>query len=170
VAFAVPTVTGELKRHFRDQGWMVRPPRRLQELRTEISVAEEALRHRLGREPTVGEISRAVECEPQDVEATRLCGGGFRPASLHAASPPWESGSDRMADDRDAYDRLELHYDLRSAISGLCERDRLVVRLRFVEERTQAEIGAVLGFSQMQVSRILARILGDLRKALVDAA
>ncbi|QKE82560.1 sigma-70 family RNA polymerase sigma factor [Arthrobacter sp. NEB 688] len=166
VAFAVPTVTGEIKRHFRDCGWVVRPPRRVQELRAELVVAEESLRHRLGREATVGEIAVLLECEPADVESARLCGSGFRPVSLDAPVLSGGTEGDRLAEIGDVYGRFELHSDLRRALSGLGERDRRVVRMRFVEERTQSEIGSVLGVSQMQVSRILSRILRQLRGSL----
>lgn len=171
VAFAVPTITGELKRHFRDCGWVVRPPRRLQELRSEVSVAEEGLRHRHGREVTAGEVAELVGCSPGDVRSARSTGSGFRPTSLDAPVPMGGTEGDRLADGEDAFGRLELAIDLRKAVAALGARDRAVVRLRFVEERTQSQIGAALGVSQMQVSRILARILGDLRCTLAaDAA
>ncbi|WP_404348392.1 sigma-70 family RNA polymerase sigma factor [Phycicoccus jejuensis] len=166
VAFAVPTIAGELKRHFRDCGWVVRPPRRVQELRAEVVVAEESLRHRLGREATVAEVADLMECEPADVESARLCGSGFRPASLDAPVLAGGTEGDRLADVGDFYHRFELHTDLRLALDSLGERDRRVVRLRFVEELTQSEIGSMLGVSQMQVSRILSRILRQLRGSL----
>ncbi|QIM21887.1 sigma-70 family RNA polymerase sigma factor [Phycicoccus sp. HDW14] len=171
VAFAVPTITGELKRHFRDCGWMVRPPRRLQELRAEVSVAEEGLRHRHGREVTVSEVAELVGCSPGDVRSARSTSSGFRPTSLDAPVPMGGTEADRLADDEDAFGRLEVGIDLREAVAALGARDRAVVRLRFVEELTQSQIGTALGVSQMQVSRILARILGDLRGTLAaDAA
>ncbi|MBT9257415.1 sigma-70 family RNA polymerase sigma factor [Phycicoccus sp. MAQZ13P-2] len=166
VAFAVPTITGELKRHFRDCGWVVRPPRRVQELRAEVVVAEESLRHRLGREATVAEIAELLKCECADVESARLCGSGFRPASLDAPVLAGGTEGDRLADPGDFVHRFEQHADLRLALDSLGEQDRRVVRLRFVEELTQSEIGSVLGVSQMQVSRILTRILRQLRGSL----
>jgi RNA polymerase sigma-B factor len=165
-AFAVPTITGELKRHFRDCGWVVRPPRRLQELRAEVAAAEEALRHVHGRDATVGEVARVLRCDSAEVRSARLSGSGFRPSSLDAPVSTGGTEADRLADDLDAFARTELHTDLRAAVARLGRRDRAVVRLRFVEERTQAEIGAVVGVSQMQVSRILSRILAELRGAL----
>ncbi|MGG5258294.1 sigma-70 family RNA polymerase sigma factor [Phycicoccus avicenniae] len=170
VAFAVPTITGELKRHFRDCGWVVRPPRRIQELRSEVAVAEESLRHRHGREATVDELSALLRCDAVDVESARRSGSGFRPVSLDAPTLGGGSEGERLGDGHDEVGRLELHLDLRGAVAGLGERDRRVVRMRFVEERTQAEIGSALGVSQMQVSRILARILADLRGSLAVAA
>ncbi|MBD3783950.1 MAG: sigma-70 family RNA polymerase sigma factor [Micrococcales bacterium] len=170
VAFAVPTITGELKRHFRDCGWVVRPPRRVQELRAEVVVAEEELRHRLGRDATLAEVADLLDCATEDVERARACSSGFRPASLDAPAPAGGTAGDRLPEAGDAFLRLEMHADLEAALSGLRERDRRVVRLRFVEERTQAEIGRELGVSQMQVSRILSRILTQLRGTLGVAA
>jgi RNA polymerase sigma-B factor len=170
VAFAVPTVTGELKRHFRDCGWVVRPPRRVQELRSATAAAEELLRHRHGREATVSEVAAAVGCDPCEVRSARSSGSGFRPASLDAPTVRGGTEGERLADDVDDFSRLELHVDLHDAVARLGDRDQMVLRLRFVEEWTQSQIGAVLGVSQMQVSRILSRILAELRGVIASDA
>ncbi len=165
-AFAVPTIRGELKRHFRDCGWTVRPPRRLQELRAELTATEEALQHRLAREVTDTELARALACSAADVADARLCGSGYRPGSLDAPSPAGDTVGAALADDDDPYARCDLRQTVRAEINRLSDRERLIIDLRFREERTQSEIGQVLGVSQMQVSRLLAAILDRLGVAL----
>jgi RNA polymerase sigma-B factor len=165
-AFAVPTIRGELKRHFRDCGWAVRPPRRLQELRAELSAAEEALRHRLGREVTDAELADALACATTEVEDARRCGSGYRPGSLDAPTPTGDTLASSLPADDDPYDRSDLRATVRAEVARLTPRERLIVDLRFREERTQSEIGEVLGVSQMQVSRLLAAILDRLGVAL----
>ena len=166
-AFAVPTIRGELKRHFRDCGWAVRPPRRLQELRAELTAAEEALRHRLGREVTDTELAHALRCATADIADARRCGSGFRPGSLDAPTPAGDTLGATLADDEDdPFGRCELRATVRAEVARLTPRERLILDLRFREERTQSEIGAVLGVSQMQVSRLLAGILDRLGVAL----
>ncbi|WP_051750550.1 sigma-70 family RNA polymerase sigma factor [Phycicoccus jejuensis] len=120
----------------------------------------------VARTALVAAVDRYMECEPADVESARMCGSGFRPASLDAPVLAGGTEGDRLADVGDFYHRFELHTDLRLALDSLGERDRRVVRLRFVEELTQSEIGSMLGVSQMQVSRILSRILRQLRGSL----
>jgi RNA polymerase sigma-B factor len=166
VAFAVPTITGVLKRYFRDSGWVVRPPRRVQERRAEVAQAEAVLRQDLGAEPTVQVLAEEVGCTVEEVSEARLSNTGFRPVSLEAPAPGGGTAADRVADPEDALETLEIRSDLQSLLSGLSERDRLIIRLRFVDCCTQGEIGQVIGVSQMQVSRLLGRILGDLRDQL----
>lgn len=165
-AFAVPTIRGELKRHFRDCGWTVRPPRRLQELRAELGSTEESLRHRLGREATDGELAEALRCDTSDIDDARRCGSGFRPGSLDAPTPIGDTVAATLAVDDDAYGRCELRATVRAEVSRLTPRERLILDLRFREERTQSEIGEVLGVSQMQVSRLLAAMLDRLGVAM----
>lgn len=157
-AYAVPTICGEIKRHFRDQGWLVRPPRRLQELRTEVAREQERLRHVLLREPTDAEVAQGLEISTDEVREVRSSAMAYhaKPVDLleQARLPAAESWLDDVVVDRDA---------LRHALAALGERDLLIVRLRFVEEQTQSQIGATLGVSQMQVSRLLTSILQRLR-------
>lgn len=166
VAFAVPTITGELKRHFRDCGWTVRPPRRVQELRAEVVAAEDSLRQGLRREVSAAEVAASVGCSCADIDEVRLASTGFRARSLDTPTRSGGTEGERMPDERDEYAALELRADLRRVIGTLPPGDRLIVRMRFVDGCTQAEIGTVIGVSQMQVSRLLRRILGDLRLAL----
>lgn len=165
-AFAVPTIRGELRRHFRDCGWAVRPPRRLQELRAELSATEETLRHLRGRDVTEAELAEALRCHPSEVAEARRCGSGFRPTSLDAPTVGGGTVGASLADPADAYATLDLRAAVRAEVARLSPRDRLIVDLRFVEERTQSEIGEVLGVSQMQVSRLLSSIVARLGSAL----
>lgn len=167
-AYAIPTVTGELKRCFRDQGWSVRPPRRLQELRARVLVEEERLRHVLLREPGDEEIAAGLGCCPLEVGEARACAGGYRPVSLDAASEERGSLAEVLAGAPCPSGQVAVRDALRTAIRGLEERERLVIRLRFVDELTQSEIAERIGVSQMQVSRILRKVMDDLRGHLVD--
>jgi RNA polymerase sigma-B factor len=166
-AYAVPTISGEIKRHFRDHGWLVRPPRCLQELRAEVVAGQEVLRHRLQREPTAAELARSLgleEAQVAEVRQSSMAYHGVPLDALEAAECPVPAGDtpagvwfDDVVADRDA---------LQGALATLQERELLIVRLRFVEELTQAQIGAVLGVSQMQVSRLLRGITARLRSAM----
>ncbi|MEO7421920.1 MAG: sigma-70 family RNA polymerase sigma factor [Ornithinibacter sp.] len=163
-SFAVPTIMGEVKRHFRDHGWVVRPPRSLQEGRMAVTSAQESLRHLLGRDATIEELAEVLGIDESIVRETQLCGSGFRPASLDAPLTP--SGTclgDNMVEPDDPYASIEERAMLREGMRLLTDRERLVVRLRFGEELSQADIGARIGVSQMQVSRILASITRRLR-------
>jgi len=166
-AFAVPTIRGEIRRHFRDAGWMVRPPRRLQELSARIRAAEEELVQTLHRSPTPREIARSLDVELDEVIEALSTDGCFTPSSLDAPGP---SQSGRVADQRGEIDldleRVENRIALSAALQELPERDRRVVELRFVSGLTQQEIGERIGVSQMHVSRLLKQILEKLRASL----
>ena len=169
LAFAVPTIAGELKRHFRDCGWVVRPPRRLQELRSELLVAEEELRQDLARDPSAEELSSRLGVGVEEVREARACGGGFRVASLEAPTAQGGTVGERVASPTDVQGVCETHLVLGALIAELDERDRAILGMRYVEGRTQREIGTVIGVSQMQVSRLLTRIHRQLRHGLVAA-
>lgn len=167
VSFAVPTITGELKRHFRDQCWVVRPPRRIQELRARISRQGPELEQHLGREATTEEIGTELGVDEQLVRSASVADGSFRPSSLDA---PIDAGGDTtlgltLAGDSDT-ERVVDRIALQRALSGLSRRERLILAWRFAENLTQAEIGRRLGVSQMQVSRLLRRSLDRARDAL----
>lgn len=168
-AFAVPTIRGEIKRHFRDAGWVVRPPRGLQELRAQVVRAEEDLRHVHGRDATAAEVARTVGCTAKDVDDAHGCASAFAPGSLDAPTPLGGTAGDLLADDWDLAATIELRSAVRTEIARLTPRERLILRLRFVEERTQSEIGEVVGVSQMQVSRLLSGVLRRLRDGLDPA-
>lgn len=168
-AFAVPTIRGELKRHFRDAGWVVRPPRGLQELRAQVVRAEEDLRHVHGRDATAAEVAALVGCTAKDVDDARGCASAFAPGSLDAPTALGGTTGDLLADPWDLADSVELRSAVRAEIARLTPRERLILRLRFVDERTQSEIGEVVGVSQMQVSRLLSGVLRRLRDGLDPA-
>lgn len=167
-AYAVPTISGEIKRHFRDCGWAVRPPRRLQELRAQLAAEEDLLRHRLQREPSTGELARALGLEPGDVQEAQACSAAYRAVSLDAPVIGGRDPIDVAEREGDHVEALARRDALAQAIASLSERERRIIRLRFVEERTQSEIGLALGVSQMQVSRLLTAILARLRHDLSD--
>ena len=163
--YAAPTISGEIKRHFRDCGWAIRPPRRLQELRAHVAAEEERLRHRLGHEPAVEDVAAALNVRPHDVEAARESAEGYHTLSLDLAMS--EGTPAHVPASRDAFSDLIEHDALVQAIDQLTDRDRRIVQLRFGEERTQSEIGRELGVSQMQVSRLLSSLIGRLRESML---
>ncbi len=164
--YAVPTISGEIKRYFRDSGWTVRPPRRLQELRVALVEHEELLLHELRREPSLDDLAQAMTLPRSIVSEARLTSAAYRALSLDAPAPGGTSQLELPSPGADPYEALETHDALRRALARLTERERQIVRLRFVEECTQAQIGAALGVSQMQVSRLLVGILRTLRHEL----
>ena len=166
--YASATILGELKRHFRDHGWAVRPPRRLQELRAEVALEEERLRHGLHRTPTAAELAEAMEVESTEVREALACSAGYRAESLDATNAWGTSLGESLACPGDKFAALETSAALGALIAELGERDRRILTMRFVEEMTQAEIGRRLGVSQMQVSRLLSAVLERLREGLLD--
>lgn len=163
LCYAVPTITGELKRHFRDRGWTVRPPRHIQELRPRIHAASSALTHTLGRTPTRAEVADHLAVDEASVIEALTVDGCFAPTSLDRpvvrdsrSSSTW---GDAMGHDDPAIAWVEAKLTLAPIFRVLCDRDRLVLRLRFVDDLTQKEIGDIIGVTQMQVSRILSRIM-----------
>lgn len=163
LSYAVPTILGELKRHFRDRGWTVRPPRRIQELQPRILAATSALTHTLVRTPTRAEIAQYLGVDEADVVEALIADGCFTPTSLDRPvvtdSRPSSTWGDAIGHDDPGIDWVEAKLTLAPIFRILSDRDRLVLRLRFVDDMTQQEIGGVVGVTQMQVSRILARIL-----------
>ncbi|WP_234336702.1 SigB/SigF/SigG family RNA polymerase sigma factor [Streptomyces xylophagus] len=175
-SFAVPYIVGEIKRFFRDTSWAVHVPRRLQEARVELAKATEELRSRLGRTPTTRELSELMCLSEEEVIEARKASNGYTSSSLDAAlsSDAGAEGETVLADVMGADDPgMELVDDLSSLaplIAQLDERERQIIHMRYVEERTQAEIGEQLGISQMHVSRLISRMLRRLRAGLLDPA
>lgn len=167
--FATPNIAGEIKRHFRDRGWMVRVPRRLQELQGELATGINELSQRLGRSPTVTELAQYLGlAEEQVIEAT----DSARAYSAVPIDVPNSSTgmtvADGLVDTDHALEHVELRHALRPVLAGLGERERTALLLRFVENKTQNEIAQALGVSQVQVSRLLAKTLLELRGKLPD--
>jgi RNA polymerase sigma-B factor len=170
VSYAVPTIAGEIKRYLRDHGWMIRPPRHIQDLRTTIAKATPRLAQSLGRTPKAAELAAEVGAELGDVEEALTCHESLRPASIDAPSLGGEglSLSETLAADDDELARFEAIDALAPACRRLSDREKHILYLRFFEERTQQQIGDVLGVTQMQVSRLLSGILKRLREDLSE--
>ena len=167
LSYAVPTIRGELRRHFRDSGWMVRPPRRVQDLQARISRAQDELESRLGRSPRPTEVAAHLDTELEDVVEALTADGCFTPTSLDG---PVGDGSSSLGDLLGFEDRAvvaaEARIVLEPVVGKLSPRDRRILHLRFVEERTQQEIADEIGLTQAQVSRVLTRILAGLKADL----
>jgi RNA polymerase sigma-B factor len=165
-SFAVPTIVGELKRHFRDRGWIVRPPREVQELTLRLDHAAERLTTELDRAPTVRELATAVDSTDEDVLEALQARDGRSALSLQAPAYGEDEQSAALQDTIGASDegylRAEAAVLLDGLLAGVPPRAREVLRLRFEQDLKQAEIGALVGVSQMQVSRILRQAIQQL--------
>lgn len=179
-AYAVPTVTGELRRHFRDHGWDVRPPRRLQELRARVGPAQEDLRQELAREPTRAELAVRLDVPLGDLDEVRRASDNYHALSLDAP-PPGEDGEDwtrsvadlhgQAAADDDGLDAVLDTAAVAPLLAELDPRDQLIIALRFYSGCTQQQIAERIGVTQMQVSRLLSAVLDRLRaRALAESA
>jgi RNA polymerase sigma-B factor len=173
-AFARVTIAGEVKRAFRDIGWMVRPPRELQELQARLRGIESDVEQNGGRHACDEELAEAMGVCIEKVRAARQAAAGYRGVSLDA--PGVESASRPAAvfrdlwNERDAFEALEERHWLDQALAQLTERQRRVLWLRYSGLQTQSEIAQQIGVSQMQVSRILAATLSRLRTLLESSA
>jgi RNA polymerase sigma-B factor len=168
-SFAVPTILGELKRHFRDKGWAVRVPRDLQELAVKLEPVSEELLRELGRPPTLAEIAERTSVTEEQVLEAREASGAYRAVSLDRPRDDEEEGTDPLSEavgieDR-GFDRAEDSATVERLMQVLSDREREVLRLRFAEDLTQAEIGERVGVSQMHVSRIIRQAIARLREA-----
>ena len=168
-SYAVPTITGELKRYFRDHCWVVRPPRQIQDLGSLTSKTTEGLEQSSGRRVSVREIGEALGVDQKQVAECIIARAGYRPLSLDATVGEAASVGSFLADDEDLADELTDRLALRRALDELSDRDRQVLAWRFEEDCTQSEIAERLGLSQMQVSRIIRRILDTTRELLEPA-
>jgi RNA polymerase sigma-B factor len=168
LSYAVPTIRGELRKHFRDHGWMIRPPRRIQELQARINTAEAELSYALGRSPQPAEIAQHLDESTESVIEALASDGCFVPASLdHPAGGDGSTTLGELLPFEDHEHRAsEARLVLRPVLQNLAERDRQILNMRFYEGLTQREIAARIGVTQMQVSRLLTRILGQLRNGV----
>ncbi len=164
--FAVPTILGEIRRHFRDRGWALRVPRRLQELGRQVSEARESLTQQLGRSPTVQEIARQLDADPD------LVLEALDTASVYATVPlpstPEEGEMAPLGFIDSGLELVEHRATLRPLLARLPTRERTILALRFVRGMSQSQIAAEVGVSQMHVSRLLARSLAVLREGLSE--
>ncbi|MCS0639747.1 RNA polymerase sigma factor SigF [Streptomyces sp. LP05-1] len=170
--FAMPCVVGEIKRFFRDTSWSVHVPRRLQELRIDLARATDELYQRLDRSPTAAELAAHLGLDEDEVIEGLVAANGYSAGSLDLPlDDGGDSGSATIGDRLGAPDRgldlVENVQALKPLIERCDERDRLILRMRYVDEMTQAQIGAELGVSQMHVSRLLTRITNRLREGLL---
>ena len=174
-SFAVPTIVGELRRHFRDKGWAIRVPRDLQELALNVQKTTTTLSTQLGRQPTVAELSELLGRSDEEVLEAREALRAMRPASL---DQPTSSSADeddvpltRFGSIDPEFQRCEDATTLGQLAADLPERERRILALRYGSDLTQTEIGEQLGISQMHVSRLLRRTLDELeRRAATTAA
>jgi RNA polymerase sigma-B factor len=171
-SFAVPTIVGELKRHFRDYGWSVRVPRALKELSAKVNDAVEELNGQLGRTPTIEEIAARCEVTAEQVVEARATVTAHRADSLD--QPAFDEDEDMprgpsLGRDDPGYDRVERAADIDRLLSRLPEREQQILRLRFEEDLVQREIAERVGLSQMQVSRSISQSIRTLQESSLDA-
>jgi len=174
-SYAIPMIVGELKRHFRDKGWDVRVPRRLQELRLEIGKVTGDLAQDLGRSPTVADLAARLGVSEEEIIEGLDCGQAYRALSLDA--PAGDSGDANAtglgdllgAEDPDMRN-VENRVALRPVLAKLPDREQRIIAMRFHGNLTQSQIAAELGISQMHVSRLLAGALRTLRTELTAIA
>ena len=164
-AFAIPTVLGEIKRHFRDRTWSIRVPRRLQEMRLRITQASGELTQTIGRSPTVADLAAHLNVSEEEVLEGLEGAQAYSATSL--STPVGPEGALELGDtlgEEDEDMRLaELRIALGPAMAALADRDRRILALRFYGNLTQSEIAEQMGISQMHVSRLIARALRTLR-------
>jgi RNA polymerase sigma-B factor len=168
-SFAVPTILGELKRHFRDRGWSVRVPRDLQEMTVRVDRTAEELSGELGRAPTPAEIAEHIGITTEQVLEAREAAGAYRAVSLDRPREEDEDdASEWMGIEDPGFGVAEDAATVERLMTVLSDREREVLRLRFGEDLTQSEIGARVGVSQMHVSRLIRQALARLRAAADD--
>jgi RNA polymerase sigma-B factor len=166
-SFAVPTILGEMRRYFRDSGWAVHVPRGAQELALKVRDARERLANERGRAPTVNQLAEYLERDIEDVIDALQTLQAYETVSLDAPRPGTDGESvayhDVVGGDDERYELVELDATVTAVLGHIAPRERLILRMRFVDDLTQAEIAQRVGVSQMQVSRLLRRSLEQLR-------
>lgn len=167
-SYAVPTIVGEIRRHFRDKAWAMHVPRRLKELSLRLSRLLDELTTELGRSPTVTELAEAAGVEEEDVIDALDSSNAYSTRSLQA---PFEDGggdtlAEKLGSGDAGYAEIEDVALIETGLDSLDERERRIVELRFFKEMTQSQIAAEIGISQMHVSRLLRRALATMRGRL----
>jgi RNA polymerase sigma-B factor len=167
-SYATPTILGELRRYFRDNGWSLHVPRELKERALDAKQAVDTLSARLGRSPTTREAAAALGCTSEEVLEALDAAASYRPVSLDATIEGDSRGADRLADSLGSEDRGYELVEEREAIArmweALPELEQKVIQLRFFHELTQQAIGERLGYSQMHISRLVRRALARLEE------
>jgi RNA polymerase sigma-B factor len=171
-SYAVPTIVGEIRRHFRDKAWAMHVPRRLKELSVRLSRVLDELTTELGRSPTIAELAAATQVEEEDVIDALDSANAYSTRSLHA---PFDEGddtslADKLGADEAGYSEVEDGSLVAAGLEALDERERRIVELRFFEEKTQSQIAAEVGISQMHVSRLLRSALATMRGRIEEVA
>ena len=169
--YATPTVLGEIKRYFRDKGWAVRVPRRLQELRLSLATATAELTQELGRAPTVAELADRLKVNEEDILEGLESANAYSTLSLDApdiGETDGQSMVDSLGADDEALEGVDYRESLKPLLAKLDPRAKHILMLRFFRGMTQSQIAAEVGISQMHVSRILSRTLAQLRSGLLD--
>ncbi|MBF6327809.1 RNA polymerase sigma factor SigF [Nocardia transvalensis] len=169
LSFAVPTIMGEVRRHFRDNTWAVRVPRRTKEIQLSIGGAVDQLAQRLGRMPRAREIAEELDVDLVEVTQALIAGNSYQLSSLDAVTGDDSENTplsllEVLGEAEPKYDRVEEFMAVKPLIAELPERERNVLIMRFFEAKTQTQIAEALGISQMHVSRILAKTLTWLRE------
>jgi RNA polymerase sigma-B factor len=170
--YATPTIIGEIKRYFRDKGWAIRVPRRLQELRMQIGTTTAELTQSLGRSPTPRELAESMGCTVEEIVEGIESGNAYSTLSLDAADDSGDDTGvsllDMMGLDDEELEQIEIRESIKPLLEALPSREKRILLLRFFRNRTQAEIAAEIGVSQMHVSRLLSRTLEQLRTTLEE--
>jgi RNA polymerase sigma-B factor len=167
-SFAIPTMLGEMRRHFRDAGWSVHVPRGAQERALKVRDAQEAFANEHGRAPTVNQLAVYLELGAEEVIDALVAMQGYKTLSLDAPRPGEQgdtamSYGDSVGEEDERYELVELDATITPVLDRIPVRERRILHMRFVEDLTQTEIAARMGISQMQVSRLLRRSLEELR-------
>ncbi|MCA1982392.1 RNA polymerase sigma factor SigF [Nocardioides nematodiphilus] len=168
--YATPTVIGEIKRHFRDKGWAIRVPRRLQELRLQIGTASAHLTQLLGRSPTPRELAEHLGCTVEEIVEALESGSAYATLSLDASDGNDSTATmlDALGIEDEQLEHVEIRESIKPLLDALDSREKTILMLRFFRNMTQSQIAEEVGISQMHVSRLLTRTLAHLRNALED--
>ncbi len=171
-SYAVPTIVGEIRRHFRDKAWAMHVPRRLKELSLRLSRTLDQLTTELGRSPTIAELAHAAGVDEEDAIDALDSMNAYSTRSLHA---PFDDGSDdylseKLGTEEGGYAEVEDGTLVAAGLDALDERERRIVEMRFFDEMTQSQIASEIGISQMHVSRLLRRSLAIMRGRIEEAA
>jgi len=171
-SYAVPTIVGEIRRHFRDKAWAMHVPRRLKELSVRLSRVLDELTTELGRSPTIAELAQATGADEEEVIDALDSAHAYSTRSLHA---PFDEGgdetlADKLGTEEAGYEEVDDGSLVASGLDALDERERRIVELRFFEEMTQSQIAAEIGVSQMHVSRLLRHALTVMRGRIEEVS
>jgi RNA polymerase sigma-B factor len=172
--YATPTIIGEIKRYFRDKGWAIRVPRRLQELRMQIGAATAELTQSLGRSPTPRELAEAIGCTVEEIVEGIESSNAYSTLSLDATDDGDDGGAATMLDaigvDDEGLEHVEIRESIKPLLDRLEPREKKILLLRFFKNMTQSQIAEEIGVSQMHVSRLLNRTLEQLRTSLEESS